>query len=303
LELFEFVSYKKNLLEMIEDGWLTDIECYKVQTGHEMKNVRYFVGDFNAASLNQLDVESRNKIILRVCKERCAGKKTLIFCLNVAHSIRVASVLRDAGFRSEAVYGKLNRKERSRVLKDFREGRIDFLTNCQLLTEGFDEPSIEALVLARPTKSKGLYCQMIGRGVRLFPGKKSCYVYDLSDENHNICTFNVLVGVPENVDLGLGDGMGERITSLVKKHALGELKVVEYLRHDVLGAVAEPGSFEHQKSFLKGLGVPFVDRLNFHESAYLIWKTRRLEKYGFDPRAYWKKWEKRIPRSDKKKGT
>ena len=100
--------------------------------------------------------------------------------------------------RARAVWGGMEREERRRVLDDYEAGRIDVVTNCGVLTEGWDCAATAAVLLARPTKSKGLYIQMAGRGFRLHPDKKDCLVMDFVDitGKHDLCGFATLAGDP-----------------------------------------------------------------------------------------------------------
>ena len=78
--------------------------------------------------------------------------------------------------------------ERKNVLDGLKKGELQVVTSCGILTEGFDEPTIDVVVMARPTKSPGLYIQCVGRGLRLWPGKDNCYVLDFTDRGHNLDT-------------------------------------------------------------------------------------------------------------------
>jgi hypothetical protein len=109
----------------------------------------------------------------------------------------------DAGIRSAAVWGDLPREERRAALKRFSEGEIDVITNCNLLTEGFDEPQVDCVVMARPTHSKLLYAQMLGRGTRLHPDKSDLVVLDVVDNSstHHLPGLHSLFDLPETMDL------------------------------------------------------------------------------------------------------
>ena len=109
----------------------------------------------------------------------------------------------DAGIRAAAVWGEMPREDRRRILSQFSKGEIAVLTNCNLLTEGFDEPRINCVMLARPTKSKLLYAQMVGRGTRLHPGKTDLMVVDVVDNSrtHTLPGLYSLFNLPARMNL------------------------------------------------------------------------------------------------------
>lgn len=189
---FEKITFQMNILDLIEKGHLCDIRAYKIKTGQAFSDKSISGGDFTKIALKELDNESRNSLIVKTYLEYCNKKKTLIFCVNIEHAEKLAIAMNEKGIKCMAIHGKLTTAKRKYIIEKFRDGEIDVVTNCQLLTEGFDEPSIENLIIARPTKSKSLYSQMIGRGLRNHPGKKICELYELADNSHNILTFDCL---------------------------------------------------------------------------------------------------------------
>jgi superfamily II DNA or RNA helicase len=192
LKTFDKITFQRNVLDLIEKGHLCDMAAYKIKTGQTFSDKIISGGDFSNIALKDLDNESRNKLIIKTYEENCIKKKTLIFCVNIDHAERLATAMMGKNIKVSSIHGKLTSTQRKYIIEKFRNGEIDVLTNCQLLTEGFDEPSIEAIIIARPTKSKALYCQMVGRGLRNHPGKKLCHLYELADNSHKICTFDVM---------------------------------------------------------------------------------------------------------------
>ncbi len=291
LDVFDELTYSTTLIHLINEGYLVDLECFKIKTKHKIKTKKYIGGDLAASSLRELDVSGRNDIILNVYKTKCPGKKTLVFCLNVNHAKKMSDLFVENGIRSMAIYGSLCMTARKSILKMFKEGEIDVLCNCQLLTEGFDEPSIESLILARPTKSKSLYCQMIGRGVRPFKDKDRCLIYDLTDEIHNICSFNVLGNI--NPHSKFEWKAGERLTHAVERQKLSiedvdyefeEFNLYEKRKIDSVFA------HKHQKETLDLYGIPYLNDITMEQAAYLLFKNQLLRVNGFDSENYWKKW-------------
>lgn len=295
LDVFDQLTFSRNLVDLINQGYLVDLECFKIKTKHKIKEFKYQKGDISPASLRELDVDSRNKIILDIYKDFCKKKKTLVFCLNIAHSEKIANLFLDNGIRAMSIHGGLSRTKRQAIIRSFKEGDIDVLCNCQLLTEGFDEPSIEALILSRPTKSRVLYCQMVGRGVRPFKGKKSCLVLDMGDEIHNICTFNVLGGIPRESDFEFKKG--EKLTDAVKREKLS-VPDIEYHaeKHDYYerNEINNIPALSHQKSLMRLYNIPFLEDIKMDEAAYLLFKTALMRHHGYNTDRYWKEWRTNV---------
>lgn len=287
LEIFGKITFKINILNMIEQGYLCDIEATRIKTNikTEIYNKPY---DFSADFLKSLDIETRNKIIIKTYLDNCQNKKTLIFCLNVEHSIAIANDLKSKGVLAEYIHGQLSNLQRKNILKRFRNGEIQVLTNCQILTEGFDEPSIESIIITRPTKSKALYCQMIGRGLRLFKGKDICYLYELTDNQHKICTFSVAAGHDPIKNMEVEYAPGTRLIDLNRQ-------LLNMDEKDLIFQKQSFSVFEKEINSNKSLlvheffNIPQLkcqknvdNRYNFLESAFILWKNKLKEKHGFN---------------------
>jgi len=117
---------------------------------------------------------------VKLWEKHARRTKTIVFCASVDHAIQVAEEFRQKGYRAAHVEGEMTSRQRSRTIDRFIEGKIDILTNCQILTEGFDLPPIETTILARSIGSVSLYLQMVGRGSRPFPGKRRSLCLDLA---------------------------------------------------------------------------------------------------------------------------
>ena len=170
LKTFDKLTFSKDIFWMIKNNYLCDIEAYRIKTNQTF-NDSIQNSDFCPNFLKVLDNDSRNSLIYKTFVENCSNKKTIIFCININHCEKIAQFFQKNSIKSSAIHGGLTKNAREKILSDFRSGDIQVLTNCQLLTEGFDEPSIEAIIIAKPTRSKSLYSQMIGRGLRTFPKK------------------------------------------------------------------------------------------------------------------------------------
>lgn len=207
-EVFEELVYTRGLPRMIADGWLVPLRGFRISTQADLQRVGTTRSDLVLEELAEaVDIEDRNALVARSIQELARDRRTLVFCVTVNHAQRLAKALRAVGLRAGTVYGELPRDERERVLGAFAEGRIQVLTNVGVLTEGFDDPGVSCVAMARPTRSQALYVQCIGRGTRLSPetGKTDCLVLDFADVSDlDLVTLPVLYGMPRNLDL---DGM------------------------------------------------------------------------------------------------
>ena len=202
--VFEEIVFAKSLPEMIQTGFLSPVAGYRVETDVDLTRVKTAMGDFVAAQLsNAVNIQYRNDIIVDVYKSHLAGKQTLCFCVDVAHSHNVAEAFNLAGIKAAAITGDMDSTSRMQILQDFHHGKLQVLVNCMVLTEGYDESSVEGIILARPTKSSLLYTQMIGRGTRLHPGKENVTVVDIVDatKEHKLATLPSLFGLSEDFNL------------------------------------------------------------------------------------------------------
>ena len=185
-EIFEEVIFEYSVLEAISDGYLCGIDYRAVKTGCDLSDVRfdYRAGDFAISQLAQtVNTPERNEFAVETWLSLAEGRKTIAFCVDVKHAHDLAETFRAYGVEAQTVTGQTPLEERRAMLKAFARGEIPVITNCQVLTEGFDDPAVDCLLLARPTASKALYVQMVGRGLRLYPGKKDCLVIDLLDNS------------------------------------------------------------------------------------------------------------------------
>jgi ATP-dependent helicase IRC3 len=202
--VFQEIVYSSPLPEMIKAGYLSPVAGYRVETDIDLSRVNTRMGDFVVAQLSQaVNVVERNDLIVKVFRERLEGRQTLCFCVDVAHAHSLAAAFNNEGIRAAGVSGDMDRSERAKALEDFHAGRIQVLANCMVLTEGYDEPTVEGIILARPTKSTLLYTQMIGRGTRLHPGKENVTIVDIVDatREHSLTTLPSLFELSDQFDL------------------------------------------------------------------------------------------------------
>ncbi len=284
LEIFDKLTFNIDPITMINQGYLCDVVGSRIYTQHKLRSGE-LVKDFRNIDLKALNCKSRNDLIFKCFDEYCQHRKTLIFCLNVDHAIQISNYLESKNVKSAFIHGMMDKLKRQEILKKYKDGSIRVITNCQLLTEGFDEPSIEALIIARPTKSKSLYAQMVGRGMRNYPGKKNCYLYELTDNAHNICDFNVMGD--KDPGFAFDYEKNTKLSSLKKLHDsvdLSEIKL-QSSQINLFSKFSDHLDFEANEenmADLAQLGIKVPGKISFEEYKYLTWKHGLKEKYGFN---------------------
>src|SRR5437667_1339529 len=154
-EVFEEVCYARDMREMIRDRYLCPLTGWRVDTDLSLDNVKVRHGDFVENQLARVvNTPVRNNLLVKAYRDFAAGRRAIIFCVDVAHAQDVHRAFDEAGIRAAPVWGELSRDDRRNVLAQFSAGKIDVVTNCNLLTEGSDEPRVDCVVMARPTRSK-----------------------------------------------------------------------------------------------------------------------------------------------------
>lgn len=199
LELFQNVAHKMDLKTAVERGILVPIRCVRVKTNIDLTDVRINGIKYNSQDLeSKLFIPERNQLIVGTYLRYVNGKKTVIFCASVDHAAEIAKLLRDNGVKAEAVSGRDRVEVREKILKDYETGSTNVLCACDLLNEGWDSPHTTVLFMARPTMSKTIYLQQLGRGTRRCPGKEDLLVVDFVD---NANMFNMPYSLHRVLDI------------------------------------------------------------------------------------------------------
>ena len=197
-------AFSRTIPEMMHAGYLAPVAGYRVETDIDLSRVKTSMGDFVVSQLSDaVNIESRNALVVKAFRELVPDRRTLVFGVDVAHALDLAAAFSHYGITAAPVTGDTPPDERSKTLAAFSSGRIQVLTNCMVLTEGYDEPAVDGIILARPTKSALLYTQMIGRGTRLHPGKTDVTVVDVVDNSskHRLVTLPSLFGLAADFNL------------------------------------------------------------------------------------------------------
>ena len=199
LELFQNVAHKMDLKTAVERGVLVPIRCIRIKTNIDLTDVRINGIKYNSQDLeSKLFIPERNQLIVDTYLKYVNGKKTVIFCASVDHAAEIAKLLRDNGVKAEAVSGRDRVEIRDKILKDYETGSTNVLCACDLLNEGWDSPHTTVLFMARPTMSKTIYMQQLGRGTRRCPGKDDLLVIDFVD---NANMFNMPYSLHRVLDI------------------------------------------------------------------------------------------------------
>ena len=188
-EIYQDIIFERNMKWGIENGYLSDIHCLRVEIGYDLRRVAMRLGDYAPEALDRaVNIESANEAVAKTYK-LYAKPPCLIFCASVAHAENLANLIDGA----VAVKGG---QDRSDIVKAFSSGDIPCITNCMVFTEGTDLPNVKTVIMARPTKNLSLYQQCIGRGLRLYPDKEYLTLIDCvgASDDADFCTAPSLLG-------------------------------------------------------------------------------------------------------------
>lgn len=176
--------YSMSIVDGIQRGYLCDLRVQAIQTHVSLDDVKTSKGDFDEKQLDlAINTTKRNNLIVSKYLEHASGRRAACFCVTVSHATALCYAFNERGVASAVISGETPLQERGRIYSAFRDGSIKILCNVMVLTEGWDEPLVDCIILARPTQSRGLYVQCLGRGVRLAEGKQDCLVLDITDNS------------------------------------------------------------------------------------------------------------------------
>jgi ATP-dependent helicase IRC3 len=197
LALFGDPAFELSRTDLEDLGYLVPMQYFTVQGDLGLDRLELSSGDFQAAALSRvMDTPPHRALAVKAWLEQGAGKRTLVFCAGVEHAHHLAQDFRALGLSAEAIDGKT--KERHDLLARFASGELQVLTNYGVLTEGFDDPGVACILMARPTTSPLVYMQCIGRGLRTAPGKRACTIIDLVDRSTHQLQYDAvqMAGLP-----------------------------------------------------------------------------------------------------------
>ena len=215
IDVFDEIVYYKTIQDLIQDGWLSPLVGYRVKTSTDISEVEIQNGEYSQSQLEEkIDNPERNAHVVAAYRNLAMAKKALVFASGVRHAENLAISFRQASVDTAVIVGTTPKEERENILAQFATGQISVIVNVGVLTEGFDEPSLEAIILAKPTRSALLYTQIVGRGTRLFEGKENCIIIDIADTTKGKKPIGLptLLGMPPEFDL-----QGQSVTEVAKK--------------------------------------------------------------------------------------
>lgn len=190
-DVYEDIIFEKDIRWGIKNGYLTDIKCYRIDIGFDITKVKRQKDDYNLKDLAEaVDITEQNEAVAEAYREYHKGQ-TLIFATTVQHARNIADLI------PGAVVVSAETENREQIIKDFTDRKIPCIVNCMVFTEGTDMPLVETIIIARPTKNASLYTQMVGRGLRLYPGKEYLTLLDCvgASGKNDICTAPSLFGI------------------------------------------------------------------------------------------------------------
>jgi len=192
-DIFDKIIFQRDLRWGIKNGYLTDIYCLRVNIGYDLSAVRTRMGDYAPGELEEA-MEGTADAIAEAYRDYAKGA-TLIFAVSVHQAQEIAARIPGA----VVVTGET--KDRASIIQDFTDGKIPCIVNVMVFTEGTDIPRVETVIMARPTQSESLMTQMVGRGLRLYPGKEKLTLIDCvgATGKNSLCTAPSLLGI--NMDV------------------------------------------------------------------------------------------------------
>lgn len=249
---FGEIASNYNLRWGIQNGYLCDVEALQVNTDAHVENVGTNAGDFKIGELaDATNTDRRNGVIVNAWKQHI-DKPSIAFCVDVQHAHDLAATFQAAGISAAALDGGTPKPERDEIVEQYKEGNIQILSNCQVVTEGFDAPGTHGILMARPTKSTPLYIQMLGRGTRTMPAsignmptksgrlkairesvKPHMTLIDFEDiaGEHEIVRAPELFGLSSDLETGSGERMVqdtvERVEQMIEENPYKEEEIRE----------------------------------------------------------------------------
>jgi superfamily II DNA or RNA helicase len=215
IDVFQEIVYYKSIQDLIGEGYLCPLVGYRVKSNIDISNVEIRNGEYAQDQLEEaIDTPERNAHIVASYLALANNEKAIVFASGVKHAENLALSFSKASVTTEVIVGTTPREKREEVLANFAKGKVSVIVNVGVLTEGFDEPSVQAIILAKPTRSTLLYTQIVGRGTRLHESKVSCKIIDIADTTRGKKPIGLptLLGLPPEFDLE-----GQSLTDVAEK--------------------------------------------------------------------------------------
>lgn len=260
-QFFESLAYEYTLPKAIKNGYLSPIRAQTIPLEIDFNDVSVQAGDFKASDIGHA-LDPYLHSIAKEMQNYCIDRKTVVFLPLVATSQNFKNILNENGFRAAEVNG--NSENRKQMLSDFEDGKYNVLCNSMLLTEGWDCPSVDCVIVLRPTKVRSLYCQMVGRGTRLCEGKENLLLLDFlwHTERHELCHPAALISDSEEVSRKMTENMEKQ--AAIDPMAIDLEEAEQIAREDVQREREE--KLAEQLAAMKKRKRKLVDPLQFEMS-------------------------------------
>lgn len=208
---FESLAYEYTLPKAIKEGYLSPIKAMTIPLKIDFSSVSVQAGDFKVSDIDTA-LDPYLHQIAQEMKKYCMDRKTVVFLPLVKTSQKFRDILNAEGFHAAECNGST--QARAEILDDFDKGKYNVLCNSMLLTEGWDCPSVDCVIVLRPTKVRSLYCQMVGRGTRLCEGKENLLLLDFlwHTERHELCHPAALIADSEEVVQKMTENLEKQAT-------------------------------------------------------------------------------------------
>jgi superfamily II DNA or RNA helicase len=193
-KIFDKIHFERDIFNMILNGYLCEPKAIMVQSKTNLNHVKVVAGEFNLKELEEaVNNGDRNELIVKAYIEYAKHRKsTIVFASGISHCNSIKEEFKRNGIKCESIDSTMSKDERESVIESFTSGKIPVLVNVAVLTTGFDHPETDCIILARPTKSRILYEQIIGRGLRIADNKEDCLIIDINDvvKNHDLMSLS-----------------------------------------------------------------------------------------------------------------
>ncbi|MCC8044888.1 MAG: DEAD/DEAH box helicase family protein [Clostridiales bacterium] len=253
-EYFDSKAYEYSMTKAIQDGYLAPVKAQMIPLELDIHDVGLSSGDFSAGDVGCALEPYLEQIAIEMT-HYCKGRKTVVFLPLIATSQKFCQMLNNVGLSAAEVNG--NSDDREQVLSDFENGRYDVLCNSMLLTEGWDCPSVDCIVILRPTKIRSLYQQMVGRGMRLSPGKENLLLLDFlwMTTRHDLCRPSALISKDEKIAAMIDEQMQ------ANEDGVDLIEAEEQAERDVLAA--REAALARQLAEMRGKKRKLVDPIQY----------------------------------------
>lgn len=283
-DVFDELVVGASIKELIAEGFLVRPKVFASPLRFDLSKIRVVAGDYNESDLYaEMDKATITASVVDSWKKHADGMKTCVFCINIEHSKKIADAYNAQGIPAIHISANTPKEERARALADFASGRIKVLTNCDIISEGFDLPSIECVQLVRPTKSLAKYLQCVGRGLRPLPGKDCAVILDHADsvfhlgfpDDDRAWTLDGLKPQPKTKDILLMDKEGKTYSPSELPEEITDVELIEVdatdfrrKQLDTFLAAArevEPPAYQWAwRQFIKAVKLPTKDEIYYY---------------------------------------